>query len=571
MTRCDTVRHAVPVVLAAALLAGCQQAQETVEPALRAEVQAPPTIRVWPAPDPEVLELQRKLDRPIPEIRRESVGLDEAINRLRELGHINIHVHWPLLEDASYERDHEVVLKADRLRLGRVLDLILEQVSGPDIPLAYTVRDNVVVISTREDLQRDTDVRVYDLRPLIAGQSVPLLYRRVIDSCILDSAIDAGVIRVPHGYSHRGMSFGLVDALKEAYPPPQTWNLIDAIRQVVEPESWRETGGSRGTLHYVRGLAVIEQDALSHRKVQCLLDSLLRLYPYSKTASSHHDSDHRQVIRVVTAQVDDVDGPSEPCRRKMNQRLPKLRLQKTPFDSVIALLRDMQGLPIHVRKEALDAAGIERNQDLSVNLRNIRFQTALDLILRDVVAGDVPPTYTAANGGILISTADDLDRLTVTRLYDIRPLIELAVRLPEPMERAIAHSVWRLTHHPPPSTQPATALSSLPADQKQRLLGKYVADIIRRGAIPDLLGPVYQSVAPDSWRGAGGWVGSLREFDGVLVVTHTPAAQRQIARLLQALLDALDGYRPGPATQPTERGGQTEDGTQNTESRRTRL
>ena len=66
MTRRATARHAVPMVLAAALLAGCQQAQETVEPALRAEVQAPPTIRVWPAPEPGSAELLDKLERPVP-------------------------------------------------------------------------------------------------------------------------------------------------------------------------------------------------------------------------------------------------------------------------------------------------------------------------------------------------------------------------------------------------------------------------------------------------------------------------------------------------------------------------
>jgi hypothetical protein len=43
------------------------------------------------------------------------------------------------------------------------------------------------------------------------------------------------------------------------------------------------------------------------------------------------------------------------------------------------------------------------------------------------------------------------------------------------------------------------------------------------------------TVAPDSWRSMGGTVGSIRAFNGILVVTQTPENQYAIHQLLAQL------------------------------------
>ncbi len=47
----------------------------------------------------------------------------------------------------------------------------------------------------------------------------------------------------------------------------------------------------------------------------------------------------------------------------------------------------------------------------------------------------------------------------------------------------------------------------------------------------------------ESWREGGGSVGSIMEWNGILVVTQTREAQRDVSRL-------LNGLRRRPATRP---------------------
>src|SRR6185503_6157707 len=63
-------------------------------------------------------------------------------------------------------------------------------------------------------------------------------------------------------------------------------------------------------------------------------------------------------------------------------------------------------------------------------------------------------------------------------------------------------------------------------EQQQRTRQQLVEDITRL---------ITETVAPESWRDAGGTVGSVRELQGQLIVTQTPENQR----LLQGLLEQL--------------------------------
>src|SRR5439155_2391569 len=53
--------------------------------------------------------------------------------------------------------------------------------------------------------------------------------------------------------------------------------------------------------------------------------------------------------------------------------------------------------------------------------------------------------------------------------------------------------------------------------------------------VEEITALITQTVAPDSWRDAGGTIGSVRELQGQLIVTQTPENQR----LLQGLLEQL--------------------------------
>jgi len=214
-------------------------------------------------------------------------------------------------------------------------------------------------------------------------------------------------------------------------------------------------------------------------------------------------------------------------RRKLQQTVPEIRFEAIGFENVIDFLRDLQGVNIHVNWKALEAAGIERDAEVTTKLKDVRFEKALSLILDDVGAGDVPLAYIIDEGVIQVSTRDDLNRKTVTRVYDIRDLV---VRIPD--------------FDDAPNLE-LTSTSDSGSDgggSGDSLFGDDDDDddddddsASRAELIQDILELIRQTIEPDSWREAGGAVGALRELNGQLIVTQTASAHRQLLDLLKQL------------------------------------
>ena len=57
----------------------------------------------------------------------------------------------------------------------------------------------------------------------------------------------------------------------------------------------------------------------------------------------------------------------------------------------------------------------------------------------------------------------------------------------------------------------------------------------REDRVAEITSLIQETVAPDSWREAGGTVGSVRELSGQLIVSQTPENQRQLRGLLEQL------------------------------------
>ncbi|MEM6853875.1 MAG: hypothetical protein AAF593_05650, partial [Planctomycetota bacterium] len=96
--------------------------------------------------------------------------LESVIGYLRETTGANIFVNWPALIDAGgIEQDAPISLTLNNVSAEKALELVLQQASSQGFgdPIAYSIIDGVVTISTIEDLKRSTDLRVYDIRDLL--------------------------------------------------------------------------------------------------------------------------------------------------------------------------------------------------------------------------------------------------------------------------------------------------------------------------------------------------------------------------------------------------------------------
>ncbi len=134
-------------------LTGCMLL--VVLPAVYAAPEPPPraALRGSRASSPTEESLQRAASLELPA----GTSLGEALDKIRELSGTNLVVNWPALTQFGITREQEVSLPPLKdVPLAKILQLVLDQVSatlGGVTRLDWIIEDNVVYMSTREDIQ----------------------------------------------------------------------------------------------------------------------------------------------------------------------------------------------------------------------------------------------------------------------------------------------------------------------------------------------------------------------------------------------------------------------------------
>jgi hypothetical protein len=175
------------------------------------------------------------------------------------------------------------------------------------------------------------------------------------------------------------------------------------------------------------------------------------------------------------------------ARTAMHQVID-LKLSDTRITDAIDKLRDMTSAQIFVNWKALEAAGVRRDEPLSLRVGNVHASTALDLLLRMASPEGPRLGWMIDNGVVTISTADDLAKNVMIRVYDMRDL-----------------------------------------------LGKNIQGGARAEKVRAIVKLLTDRVDPASWREHGGRLDSPRELEGQLIITQTAENQRAIIDLLQAI------------------------------------
>lgn len=131
----------------------------------------------------------------------------------------------------------------------------------------------------------------------------------------------------------------------------------------------------------------------------------------------------RQSTDDLTAwkQVDGIDAEAK-AFNALHKRLPELRFDAIGFADVVDFLRDVTGANITVNWRALEAAGIDRNTPVSLQLKDIRLEQALKHLLADVGGGSVKLAFGVSDGSIIVSTEEQLASVSQFRAYDIADL-----------------------------------------------------------------------------------------------------------------------------------------------------
>lgn len=279
---------------------------------------------------------------------------------------------------------------------------------------------------------------------------------------------------------------------------------------------------------YADGLALVDQ-ILIRDPANDYAKGVRPLLADKVLAQKQHksDSDWPLSYNTVEERLAAEPGTDRVVQAQLDRQLPELSFEGVGFSDVIDFLRDVSGANLFVNWKNLAAAGIDDATPITVRLRNIKFSKALSVILDSAGGGKAKLGYGVDNGVITISTADDLSKNVIVRVYDIRDLI---VAIPDfdpkqdPKDDVAAPKIR------PPATQPADAQSASKYD------GKKVPS--RNEIVESIVKLIEDTVATDSWKSNGGSVGALRELQGQLIVTQTPENHREIVILLEQLRES---------------------------------
>ena len=218
-------------------------------------------------------ELNRTLESVQPEVRFNEQPFEEVVTLLNESNDLNIAVDWDDLNSSGVLRDKPVSLNLKDVKLRTVLSEVLNQVGG-NVPLKFSIGEGLVRIATKDKLDRDKYILVYDIRDLIFE--------------IPDYTDDP-----QFGTAGGASNIGPDGALRSAdmfqqwrKPDPESSpklfdgnqhiveDIKEIIRNTIEPDSWRESGSGDASLHELHGQLIVYNTSEAHAQTRALLSQL---------------------------------------------------------------------------------------------------------------------------------------------------------------------------------------------------------------------------------------------------------------------------------------------------------
>jgi hypothetical protein len=196
----------------------------------------------------------------------EDTPLEDVLSFLGNTLDGQFYLNRKRLNDEEIAADAPVSLRLKNVRADMVLDLALDQVSDS---LAYVVRDEIVMVSTLDDLEGAAEVRVYNVRDLLK----------------LTPPQDAGAMAPgmggPSGYpggdggygAYGAEGYGSMGAGMDTGYVDRGQLLTDVLTAAIGHNHWQKAGGY-GTIAAYDGLLVVNHNTRIHQQVERLLEML---------------------------------------------------------------------------------------------------------------------------------------------------------------------------------------------------------------------------------------------------------------------------------------------------------
>jgi hypothetical protein len=219
---------------------------------------SPPEPREQPAPGAARGGMNMRLKA----VEFDSIELKSIIDYFREVSGMNIVVNWDALKAVGVERDKLVTLKLHNVEVSKALELVLQKAEGGVTSLACVADEDVLVISTRDDLSRKTVTLTYNVADLV-----------------------------------------------NADDPKEVEGLLGAVRETAEPDSWRPAGN--GSIVHYKGSLIVTHTKRTQQDVLALLGRLredAKARPESPRALAEKARERVELVGSMKETVEDAEA-----------------------------------------------------------------------------------------------------------------------------------------------------------------------------------------------------------------------------------------------------------------------
>lgn len=244
----------------------------------------------------------------------------QAIERLASSKRVNIIVNWHDLARAGVERDTVIDLNLPReITLRKAMTEILDQAGAGIVDLGFDVSDGAITVATQHTIDSNTFVNVYPISDLL--MDIPTYNGAPptdLRTSVAQAQNNAGRDRVPEPLWQPDHD-DIDDYEEDPVVQGKIDQLIELIRDTVAPSSWRERGGTIGSIRELNQQLVVTQNSEAQRQIGGLLEKLreqraiqISVEAIFLTVSSHYleelGMDLDIVLNAGNAGYDFIDG-----------------------------------------------------------------------------------------------------------------------------------------------------------------------------------------------------------------------------------------------------------------------
>ncbi len=191
----------------------------------------------------------------VPAVELAGVALDDVFGFMRDVAGMNLYVNWPALEAAGVDRSVPIQLKLRNIRMGKVMDLALNQASAGGVALTWYVSDNIVYVTTKQLADQDMVTIVYPVQDLLV--EVPNFTPPSFTPSTGGEGGGSGNV------FDTGNNQNTTDG---ATAVEKGEKLVELIMMLVEPDVWVENGGF-ARCRYFNGTIIVTAPRSVQRQI----------------------------------------------------------------------------------------------------------------------------------------------------------------------------------------------------------------------------------------------------------------------------------------------------------------